>query len=262
MEDFQLKLLLKNSYQSLSNDEKTALKEWCENEDEFQSLKHLFIGVAASKKSLQDNLNTKKQLDELFDNKFKTTNRFDWKSFLFPSGVLFFRMPAFQMAFGAIILVGLTYLFMPKDQVQMAKNNSVKLNKTNTRPVESKLKQENSNLANSEEKLNLKNESTPVSTVKEIEDQIILSNSFQASASSTDDFEEKAIAFDLNASNSITTASIPTASSNVTVTGGTYAWGYVDKDVAVSDEEDNSKKSSIQPVSSKPGVLDYLYTTY
>ena len=262
MEDFQLKLLQKNSYKSLTSEERNKLGEWCTNEEEFQGLKHLFIGVEASKRSFQENLQTKKQLDDLFDNKFKTNNRFDWKSFLFPTGVLFFRMPAFQMAFGAIILVGLTYLFMPKDQVQMAKNNSVKLNKTNTRPVESKLKQENSNLANSEENLNLKKESTPVSTVKEIEDQTIMSNSFQASASSTDDFEEKAIAFDLNAFNSTTTASIPTASSNVTITGGTYAWGYVDKDVAVSDEEDNSKKSSIKPVSSKPGVLDYLYTTY
>ena len=256
MEDFQLKLLQKNSYRSLTAEERNALREWCADEHEFQGLKHLFIGVEASKRSLQENLQTKKQLDEIFDNKFKTTNRFDWKSFLFPTGVLFFRMPAFQMAFGIAVMAFLTLLFVPNNQVQLAKNETIKSKTFKESQTKSAEINESSEVEKNTSNPNPEVKNNKISEIKVNSDQTFASD---IQASKTEQFETEK-AFDVNDKISQTIASIPAATT--TVTGGTYAWGYVDKDVSILDEEDNFKKSEMKPVSSKPGVLDYLYTTY
>jgi hypothetical protein len=256
MEDFQLKLLQKNSYKSLTSEERNALGEWCSNEEEFQGLKHLFIGVEASKRSFQENLQTKKQLDDLFDNKFKTNNRFDWQSFLFPTGVLFFRMPAFQMASGIVIIAVLTFLFVPNNQVQLAKNETNKSKSVKENQTKAEETNESKEVDLNTSKLNPEIKNNNVSNMTVISDQTLVPDTQVAT---TEQFEKVAV-FEANDEISENISSIP--ASATTVRGAIYASGYLYQDVSTTDEDDNFKKSEMKPVSSKPGVLDYLFTTY
>ena len=55
MEDYQLKILTKQSFEELSNDERKVMNEWCASEEEFQGLKSLFSVVESSRISINEN---------------------------------------------------------------------------------------------------------------------------------------------------------------------------------------------------------------
>jgi len=239
MEDYQLKILTKQSFEELSNDEKKVMNEWCASEEEFQGLKSLFSVVESSRISINDNSNTKKRLDELFESKYKTSNGFDWRSFLFPSGVIFFRQPAFQLAFGIILIFGVSIFFVNQSPVQLAKNEVPKSEKKKSN---SSSKNKNSNEEQTLETSLDKKESTNVTErnasnygTDEIAPALFSEEEFvkleQPAEAQIEDFKG--------------------------YTSGTFAADY-----SVMEKDIDFVSTTIQPVSSKPAVLDLLYTTY
>jgi hypothetical protein len=239
MEDYQLKILTKHTYKGLSNEEKKVMNEWCASQEEFQGLKSLFSAVESSRISINDNSNTKKRLDELFESKYKASNGFDWRSFLFPSGVLFFRQPAFQLAFGIILILGVSIFFVNQSPVQLAKNEVLK----------SKKKKSKSDAENR----------------KQQEEKTLEINS---------DSEATTIVYERNASNFGTNVIAPTIISEEDIVkleepaeaqmedlevnkSGAFA-----EDYSLSDDFKEFVATPIQPVSSNPSVLDLLFTTY
>ncbi len=233
MEDFELKLLTKRSYEELNNDEKNVISEWCSSEEEFQVLKSLFSVVESSRSEVYEDAITKKRLDELFESKYKASNGFDWRSFLFPSGVIFFRQPAFQLAFGIVLVFGVSLFFVNQSPVQLAKNE---VQKSQTKKSQSEIKK------SKEEKTEL--------TVSETEPNTRM-NERIASTSDCDDIapalvsEEKFVKLDQE---------IVDFEGDVSAT--------VTSDYSVMEQDVDFRAKPIEPVSSNPSVLDLLYTTY
>ena len=239
MEDYQLKILTKRSFEELSNDEKKVMNDWCASEEEFQDLKSLFSVVESSRISINENSNTKKRLDELFESKYKTSNGFDWRSFLFPSGVLFFRQPAFQMAFGIILVIGVSIFFVNQSPVQLAKNEVPKTEKK-------KLK------SNSENK-NLQEEQT-LETSLDSESTAVV-NERNVINSGTDE-----IAPALVSEEEFVKLEQPAEVQMQDFEG--YASGTFAADYSLAEEDKDYSVTSIKPVSSNPSVLELLFTTY
>lgn len=239
MEDYQLKILNKQSFEELSNDERKVMNEWCASDEEFQGLKSLFSVVESSRISINENSNTKKRLDELFESKYKTSNGFDWRSFLFPSGVLFFRQPAFQLAFGIILIFGVSIFFVNQSPVQLAKNEVPKSEKE-----KSKSDSQNKN-SKKEQKLE---------TSSDVESTVVFSES-NLSNSGTDEItpalvsEEKFVKLEQ-----------PAKAQMEDFEG--YTSGKFAADYSVMEKDIDFVSTTIQPVSSNPAVLDLLFTTY
>jgi hypothetical protein len=239
MEDYQLKILTKRSYEELSNDEKKVMNDWCSSEDEFQGLKSLFSVVESSRISINENSNTKKRLDELFESKYKTSNGFDWLSFLFPSGVIFFRQPAFQMAFGIVLVLGVSLFFVNQSPVQLAKNEVPKSEKKKT-----KSDSENKNLK----------EEQKLETSSDIESTAVFSES-NFSNTGTDEITPALVSEDIFVK--LEQPAEAQMEDLDSYTSGTFASGY-----SLDEEVKDFTAKPIQPVSSNPAVLDLLYTTY
>lgn len=239
MEDYQLEILKKPSFDELSKDEKKVMNEWCASEEEFQGLKSLFSVVESSRISINENSITKKRLDELFESKYKTSNGFDWRSFLFPSGVVFFRQPAFQLAFGIILIFGVSIFFVNQSPVQLAKNEVPKSKKE-------KAKSDSEN-KNPKEK--------------------------QALETSLDTKESTSVT-EINVSNYGTDEVVPTLFSEEDIVKleepsevrmedfEGYTSGKFAADYSLAEGDKVFEIAPIKPVSSNPSVLDLLYTTY
>jgi hypothetical protein len=209
------------------------------SEEEFQGLKSLFSVVESSRISINENSNTKKRLDELFESKYKTSNGFDWRSFLFPSGMIFFRQPAFQMAFGIVLLLGVSLFFVNQSPVQLAKNEVPKSEKK-----KSKSKSENKN-SQGEQTLDTSSDSESTAIVNERNVINSGTDEIQSALVSEEVFDKleqpaEAQMEDLDG-----------------YTSGTFASGY-----SLDEEVKDFTAKPIQPVSSNPSVLDLLYTTY
>ena len=239
MEDYQLKILTKRSFEELSNDERKVMNEWCCSEEEFQGLKSLFSVVESSRISINDNSNTKKRLDELFESKYKTSNGFDWRSFLFPSGVIFFRQPAFQMAFGIVLVIGVSLFFVNQTPVQLAKNEVPKSEKK-----KSKTKSENKN-SQGEQTLETSSDSKVTKIV----------NDRNVSNYGTDEITPA-----LFSEEEFVKLEQPAEAQMEDLDG--YTSGTFAADYSLAEEDKDFVTSPIQPVSSNPAILDLLYTTY
>ena len=239
MEDYQLKILTKRSFEELSNDEKKVMNDWFASEEEFQGLKSLFSVVESSRISINKNTNTKKRLDELFESKYKTSNGFDWRSFLFPSGVIFFRQPAFQMAFGIILVIGVSLFFVNQTPVQLAKNEVPKSEKKKSKSSsENKKSQEEQTLETS-----LDSEFTAIVNERNV------------SNSGTDEIAPALVSEDIFVK--LEQPAEAQMEDLDSYTSGTFASGY-----SLDEEVKDFTAKPIQPVSSNPAVLDLLYTTY
>ena len=239
MEDYQLKILTKRSFEELSNDEKKVMNDWCSSEDEFQGLKSLFLVVESSRISINENSNTKKRLDELFESKYKTSNGFDWRSFLFPSGVIFFRQPAFQMAIGIVLVFGVSLFFVNQSPVHLAKNEVPKSEKK-----KSKTKSENKN-SQGEQTLKTSSDSKVTTIV----------NDRNASNYGTDEITPA-----LFSEEEFVKLEQPAEAQMEDLDG--YTSGTFAADYSLAEEDKDFVTSPIQPVSSNPAILDLLYTTY
>lgn len=236
MEDYQLKILNKQSFEELSNDERKVMNEWCASEEEFQGLKSLFSVVESSRISINDNSNTKKRLDELFESKYKTSNGFDWRSFLFPSGVVFFRQPAFQLAFGIILIFGVSIFFVNQSPVQLAKNEAPKSEKKKTNSSKNK---------NSQEEQKFETSSDAESTVVFSESNFSRTDEIAPALFSEEEFVK---------------LEQPAEAQMEDFEG--YTSGKFAADYSLMEKDIDFVSTTIQPVSSKPAVLDLLFTTY
>ena len=236
MDDFQLKLLTKRSYQELSKDEKELMNEWCASEEEFHGLKSLFSVVESLRISFNEDMNTKKQLDELFESKYKTSNGFDWRSFLFPKGIIFFRQPSFQLAFGVILILGVSIFYVNQSPVQLAKNEVQKsqTKKSKSEIVKSTDEKTKVVVTDSESNIAMNQQTANNFGIDEIVPPIVPEEKFEM-------LERPATAVILNDEG----------------VSQTYAM-----DNLVSEQDMDFKSIPIQPVSSNPSVLDNLFTTY
>jgi hypothetical protein len=239
MEDYQLKILTKQSFDYLTDEEKTQLAEWCSNDDEFQGLKSLFALVETSRSTIKENAKTKSQLDELFVSKYKSANGINWRSFLFPSGVIFFRQPAFQMAFGILLVFGVSFFFVKQSPVQLAKNNVPKSEKK-----KSKSDSENKKLQG-EKTLETFSDSESTAIVNERN----VSNSGTDKIASTIVSEDSFVKLE------------QTDEAKLADFEG-YTSEKFAEDYSLAEKDKDFVATPIQPVSSKPSVLDLLYTAY
>ena len=239
MEDYQLKILTKRSFEELSNDEKKVMNDWCSSEDEFQGLKSLFSVLESTRILIKENSDTKKRLDELFESKYKTSNGFDWRSFLFPSGVIFFRQPAFQMAFGIVLVIGVSLFFVNQSPVQLAKNEVPKSEKK-----KSKSNSENKN-SQGEQTLETSSDSKVTTIV----------NERNVSNYGTDVNEPVIVSED-----NFVMLEQPAEAHMEDFDG--YTSGSIAEDYSLMEKDIQFAPTSIQPVSANPSVLDLLYTTY
>jgi hypothetical protein len=239
MEDYQLKILTKRSFEELSNDEKKVMNDWCSSEDEFQGLKSLFSVVESSRISINENSNTKKRLDELFESKYKTSNGFDWRSFLFPSGVIFFRQPAFQFAFGIILVLGFSLFFVNQPSVQLAKNEVQKSEKK-------KSKSDSGNKKSQGEQT--------LDTITDSQVATIVSESNVSNIGSDE------MATDIVSEDNFVMLDQPAEAQMEDFDG--YTSESIAEDYSLMEKDIQFAPTSIQPVSANPSVLDLLYTTY
>jgi cell division protein YceG involved in septum cleavage len=195
--------------------------------------------VESSRISINENSNTKKRLDELFESKYKTSNGFDWRSFLFPSGVVFFRQPAFQLAFGIILIFGVSIFFVNQSPVQLAKNEVPKSEKKKT-----KSDSENKNLK----------EEQKLETSSDIESTAVFSES-NFSNTGTDEITPALVSEDI-----FVKLEQPAEAQMEDFEG--YTSGTFAADYSLAEGNKDFTAKTIQPVSSNPAVLDLLYTTY
>jgi hypothetical protein len=239
MEDYQLKILTKRSFEELSNDEKKVMNEWCSSEDEFQGLKSLFSVVESSRISIKENSDTKKRLDELFESKYKTSNGFDWPSFLFPSGNIFFRQPAFQFAFGIILVLGFSLFFVNQPSVQLAKNEVPKSEKKKSKSDSGNKKSQG------EQTLDTSADSQVATIVNE---------------SNVSNIGSDEMAIDIVSEDNFVMIDQPAEAQMEDFDG--YKSGSITEDYSLMEKDIQFAPTSIQPVSANPSVLDLLYTTY
>jgi hypothetical protein len=254
MEDFQIELLQKKSFDSLSSSEKNNLREWCVNEEEFQALKSLFIGVNASRNAIHEDVNAKNKLDVLFDQQFKKNKPFVLKDFLFPTGVNFIKQPVFQFAFLAILFVGITILFLPKEPVVLAKHESQIIRKRDK-------KIESVNEENEVKKLNSEELSENKKQVELADENFIFPNDAGQNTALNESLTDETImndSFTADGKPESTSFSKAIAMQAITSESEFSDDGFASKDDQIIEEIGRR----IEPVSEKPTVLDYLFTTY
>jgi len=115
MENKCIQIIKTKSFHSLENDEKELIKKWCENEEEFNSMKKLFFGIDAYKNitNKKTTAKTKASLDVIFDKKFTQNpskqNGGVIKS-LFPPFQPFYLQAGYQIA--ALLVIAI--LLVPK----------------------------------------------------------------------------------------------------------------------------------------------------
>lgn len=85
MEKQLIKIIKTKTYFQLSVDEKNALSEWINSEEEFDSLKYLYEGLDTIKHSSEPKDDVKKSLDDLFHEVYHQPS--------FMSGILIFLFP-------------------------------------------------------------------------------------------------------------------------------------------------------------------------
>jgi 2-hydroxy-3-keto-5-methylthiopentenyl-1-phosphate phosphatase len=229
MEDFQLKLLTKRSYEELNIEEKNLMNDWCSSEEEFQGLKSLFSVVESSRTEVYEDVTTKKRLEELFQSKYKTSNGFDWLAFLFPSGVIFFRQPAFQMVFGIVLVIGVSLFFVYQSPVQLAKNEVRKsqTKKSQSEIIKSKEEKTESTVSKAEPNTRMNDRIVNNYNCDDIAPALVSEEKFVKLEQEIVDFEGELGAFSA--------------------------------DYSLAEEDKDFLATPIQPVSSNPSVLDLLF---
>lgn len=124
MENRYLEILNKSSFHELSIEEKQIISELCTSEDEFEDVKHLYMGLESLKnESFQMNSHAvKSQLDSEFKEVHGAEGGFKILSFLFPSISPFYAKPGLQIAF---LLVFVVSLYFSIQYISIDKNQGV-----------------------------------------------------------------------------------------------------------------------------------------
>jgi len=256
MEEYQIELIRNKSYQDLTFSEKEVLKDWFTNEEEFLDLQHLFVGVQTYKFANEQEIPTrKKELDDLFTQVHSTKPAFDWKNFFFPIIKPIILQPGFQLAFGLVFLVGISYFL------------STQIPQTNTNL---KAKRETTSVKkDKKEKVKVKSEIPIVNKIKnKSEDNLILPDLLnegiikQTAIASTINYFEQ----DVEKENVAIAFSEPT---NLGYFSNQKASSIADdqslvfsKYVSENTKDTEYKTIPFKPVSEQPEILDLLFATY
>ncbi|RYM33413.1 hypothetical protein ERX46_10760 [Brumimicrobium glaciale] len=130
MEDFIKNIIVEKRFFKLTPKEKSILKEWAENEEEFDALKLTFLSVSSFNQEKQAELSpsVKKRLNDRFAAKHVHQKEM-WMNklwlFFFPRDTQFFKKPAFQLVMVALT-VALVIPFLWQNQApQYAMNTAV-----------------------------------------------------------------------------------------------------------------------------------------
>ena len=109
MEEKQVHILTTREFWQLTPEEKNALRGWFENEDDYNNLKRLFLGVNQLKDEFigAENPTSKVQLDSLFTEVYSNKASGGLKDFLYQRGKMFYMQPVFQIGLAASVIVGL-----------------------------------------------------------------------------------------------------------------------------------------------------------
>lgn len=102
MEDCLIEIIKCKEYHALTDFEKLSLKEWCDNEDEFNHLKFVFVELDEMKLEGESLLseNVKHKLDDLFNTEHKKQRSFflNATAFLFRKDVNWYSQPVAHIA--------------------------------------------------------------------------------------------------------------------------------------------------------------------
>lgn len=111
MEEQYIQIFSKSSFQELTNDEKSFISELCSNEEEFENVKHLYLGMETlSNEPFRLNSDSvKRQLDQEFKEIHATEGGFRLFSFLFPPIKPLYAKPGLQIAFLLVFVFTLYY---------------------------------------------------------------------------------------------------------------------------------------------------------
>lgn len=133
MNEDQLQHLLNVSYKELTHEQREEFKDYFTNEEEFQNVKDLFIGIQSlDSSSINPDENIKNNLDkEFFEIYRKETIFRKFILFLFPPTKPLFMKPAFQIGIASLLIVfGVSYWnslqtfdYNDQNQVVLARNN-------------------------------------------------------------------------------------------------------------------------------------------
>ncbi|MDG2153192.1 MAG: hypothetical protein P8K10_04585 [Crocinitomicaceae bacterium] len=111
MEEKYIQIFSKSSFQELTNEEKSFISELCSNEEEFESIKHLYSGMETlSNETFRLNSDSvKRQLDQEFKEIHANEGGFRLFSFLFPPIKPLYAKPGLQIAFLLVFVFTLYY---------------------------------------------------------------------------------------------------------------------------------------------------------
>jgi hypothetical protein len=158
MEDFIKNIIVEKRFFELTQKEKSILKEWAENEEEFDALKLTFLSVSSFNQEKQAELSpsVKKRLNDRFAAKHVHQKEM-WMNklllFFFPRDTQFFKKPAFQLVMVALT-VALVIPFLWQNQApQYAMNTTVeKLELDTVESLESEAQSKELSQENSDQK--------------------------------------------------------------------------------------------------------------
>jgi hypothetical protein len=146
MEKELVNTVLEKEFNELSSNERVALNDYCNSEEEFEQLKMVFLSVEALKKSetLQPRVETKNSLDDIFAQKHGHKPRAIWYNsalvVLYPTEKTFVKRPLVQIAAVALLLL-LAYPLVNSTKIQDQSETQlaeVKVEKQNEKPSTTK----------------------------------------------------------------------------------------------------------------------------
>ena len=151
MDDFLIEIIIQKTFNELTASEKSMLKEWCENEDEFNQFKLVFTEINALKVDNEIRLNpeVKNRLDDLFVTEHSKQRRYllNLSSLLYKKEEKWYRQPLAHIAAISVIVFTVfnTLKLNPIDSIQLAQNN--KSHRKHEKEVQNKQTEQNENLS-------------------------------------------------------------------------------------------------------------------
>jgi hypothetical protein len=157
MEDFLIDIVKSKEFSALNANEKFSLKDWCENEDDYNQLKLVFAELDATKLETESLLSDeiKHKLDDLFLAEHKKQKGFflNTTALLFRKDVKWYSQPIVQIAALFVVFFSVYSLLKlnPMEQHQVAENvkrnteDSESIRKDRKPKIESDIKIDDSN---------------------------------------------------------------------------------------------------------------------
>lgn len=133
MEDFIKDIIIEKRFFELTPKEKSMIKEWVANEEEFDALKLTFLSASdlniENEKELSPQV--KQRLNERFAAKHAIQNEGYWNRFLMfflPKDTQFFKKPAFQLVMVALVVaLVIPFLWQNKTAQYAMNENKIKI---------------------------------------------------------------------------------------------------------------------------------------